>query len=105
MHVHVKENGEIDVQGNRCKRGLEYAKNEVLDPRRILTMSVKVENGEMELVSVKTDTPIPKKIIPKAIGYLKKIKVDAPVKVGDVIIKDLFGTKANIIATRTVSRK
>jgi len=105
IRVHVTEKGVIEIQGNRCKRGFQYAKDEVLNPRRVLTMSVKVENGEMELLSVKTDISIPKKIIPKAIDHLKKIKVNAPVRIGDVIVKDLLGTGVKVVATRTILRK
>nr|WP_233120226.1 DUF1667 domain-containing protein [Thermosipho sp. 1074] len=98
-------NGEIKVEGNRCPRGLEYAKNEVTNPKRILTISVKVEDGVMELVSAKTDKPVPKKMLHEIIEYIKGLKIKAPVKRGDIIINDILSTGANLVATRTVLKK
>ena len=54
------DNGDIKVTGNTCKRGEIYAKKEVTDPRRVVTSSVRVKNGELIRVSVKTETDIPK---------------------------------------------
>jgi len=96
---------DIKVEGNRCPRGFEYAKNEVTNPQRMLTISVKVENGVMDLVSARTDRPIPKKMLEEAISYIKGLKVQAPIKRGDIIVKDLLNTGANLIATRTVLKK
>jgi CxxC motif-containing protein len=45
------------VDGAKCKRGIEYAKNEIINPRRIITTSMYVKNGEIPLVSVKTSRP------------------------------------------------
>jgi len=105
IDVQVAENGELKISGNRCKRGYEYAKDEVTDPKRVLTMSVKVEDGEIELVSVKTDGVIPKKLIPQAIEFLKTLKISAPVNAGDVLVEDLLGTGVKVVATRTVPKR
>ncbi|WP_228288122.1 DUF1667 domain-containing protein [Thermosipho ferrireducens] len=99
-----KQGEKITVEGNRCLRGREYGINEMVNPRRVLTMSVKVENGEMDLVSVRTDAPIPKKLIYDIIEYIKKLKVKAPVKRGEIIVKNIFNTGVNLIATRTVEK-
>jgi CxxC motif-containing protein len=106
LSVSLDENGKIvDIEGNRCPRGEEYAISEITDPKRILPISVKVENGEMELVSAKTDKPVPKKRLNEIIDYIKKLKVKAPIKRGDVIVKNILETGANLIATRTVNKK
>ena len=44
----VKSDGKkVDlIQGYNCKRGVEYAINEALNPKRMLASSVLVENGE-----------------------------------------------------------
>ena len=55
-----------------------------------------------KLVSVKTDRPIPKEKIGEAIGELCDITINAPVGRGDIIIKNIADTDANIIATRDV---
>lgn len=106
LSVSLDENGKIvDIEGNRCPRGEEYAISEITDPKRILPISVKVENGEMELVSAKTDKPVPKKRLNEIIDYIKKLKVKAPIKRGDVIVKNILETGANLVSTRTVNKK
>lgn len=101
----LQKDDKIIVKGNRCPRGKEYGIAEVTNPKRVLPISVKVENGEMELVSAKTDKPIPKKLIYDIIEYVKKIKVEAPINRGDIIVKNIFNTGANLVATRTVKKE
>jgi len=103
--VKQADNGEINVSGNRCPRGIEYGKQEMVEPLRILTSSVLVLNGDMPLVSVKTNKPIPRRVIMQVMDILKNTKVEAPVRVGDVIIKDVLNTGADIVATRNVERR
>ena len=50
----------ISVTGNTCKKGAEYAVKEVTNPTRIVTTTVRVKNGSMPVVSVKTAQDIPK---------------------------------------------
>ena len=106
LSVSLDESGKIlKIEGNRCPRGKEYAITEITNPQRILPISVKVEDGELELVSAKTDKPVPKKKMYEIIEYIKKLKVKAPVKRGDLIVEDILGTGANLVATRTVNKK
>ncbi|MGC9771556.1 DUF1667 domain-containing protein [Fervidobacterium islandicum] len=104
LTVRQEDNGEIIVSGNRCPRGIEYGKQEMIEPLRILTSSVLVLNGELPLVSVKTNKPIPRRLVMKVMDILKNTRVEAPVRVGDVIIKDILNTGADIVATRNVER-
>ncbi|MHA1755003.1 MAG: DUF1667 domain-containing protein [Candidatus Odinarchaeia archaeon] len=92
----------LSVEGSACKRGEEYAIKEVVNPERTVTSSVLVEDGELPLVSVRTDKPIPKKLIFQIMDILKKAKVKAPVRRGQIIVENILNTGANIIATRTV---
>lgn len=105
IEVVLDENGQVIVSGHRCQRGVEYGRQEMIDPHRILTTSVLVENGEMELVSVKTDKPVPKKLLFQLIDVLKHVRVKAPVYMGDVLVENILNTGADIVATRTVLRK
>lgn len=98
-------NGKIvSLEGNRCPRGVSYLEDELREPKRIVPTSVKVINGEMSLVSVKTSKPIPRRLIPQFMQMVKRVEVEAPIKVGDVIIKNVLDTGADVIATRTVRR-
>ena len=90
------------LEGNKCKKGLEYARNEALDPRRMLTTSVLVKNGDWPLVSVKSSQPIPKEKVFSVLEEIKGINVKAPVKSGQVILRNVADTGIDIIATKKV---
>ncbi len=93
------------IFGNRCNLGLQYAEKELFNPERTLTTTVKVKNGHLPLVSVRTSKPIPKKRIFDAMNLLAKVEVEAPIKIGEKIIKNLFDTNASIVATKNISKK
>ncbi len=94
-----------EVVGNRCKVGVEYAEKEVFNPERTLTTTVKVKQGNLPLVSVKTKKPIPKSRIFDVMNLLAKVEVEAPIKIGDPIIQDILCTSVNIVATKNISKK
>ena len=98
------EKEEIKVTGNNCKRGEIYAKKEVTDPRRVVTSSVRVKNGELIRVSVKTETDIPKDKIFDCMADIFKAEAVAPVKIGDIIIENCAGTGIAVVATRNVGK-
>ncbi|MCG1012458.1 DUF1667 domain-containing protein [Tepidanaerobacter sp. GT38] len=92
------ENGQIiSIENYGCKRGIDYARNEVLDPRRVLTTTLKLSTGRV--IPVRTKEPIPKKCLKKAMLETKNIVVEPPVKVGDVLVKNIAGTGIDLIAT------
>lgn len=98
------ENGDIQVTGNTCKRGEIYAKKEVTDPRRIVTSSVRVKGGEVTRVSVKTETDIPKDKIFDCMAEILKAEIVAPVKIGDIVIKNCAETGVAVVATRNIEK-
>ncbi|MEN6591020.1 MAG: DUF1667 domain-containing protein [Fervidobacterium sp.] len=95
----------IEAQGNKCKRGLEFAKQEITDPLRVVVTSVRVEDGEIPMASVRSDKPVPLRLMEEIMEVIRQTKVSAPVKRGDVIIENILNTGANIISTRTVNKK
>jgi len=94
-----------NVTGNRCKVGLDYAEKEIFNPERTLTTTVRVKNGHLPLVSVRTSNPMPKNRIFDAMALLAKVEIEAPVKIGDEIIQNLFDTNVNIVATKNIMKK
>ncbi|QBD85748.1 DUF1667 domain-containing protein [Clostridium tetani] len=106
-NLNVKlENGEVvDVKGNSCGIGINYAKKECTNPKRIVTSSVYIEDGEIDILPVKTKEDIPKSKINECMKSLKGLTVKAPVKIGDVIAENICDTGVNIIATRTIKKK
>lgn len=105
-HLQVTlENGEYIVTGNSCLRGKTYGISEVTNPTRMVTSTVRINNGTINRLPVKTSNPIPKSCIFKVIAEINKTVVNAPVKVNDVIIKNVCGTNVDIIATRNIEAK
>ena len=99
------ENGQVlKVEGNTCPRGDSYARKEVTNPTRIVTSSVYVSGAESgaKTVSVKTASDIPKGKIFDVLEELRGLTVEAPVRIGDVVLVDAAHTGVNVIATRNV---
>ena len=102
--VKLEGNKVIEVTGNTCNRGKEYGKKECTNPTRIVTSSVYVEGGEIDVVPVKTESDIPKEKIFDCIKALKGIVVKAPVNIGDVILENVVDSGVNIIATKKIDK-
>lgn len=102
LTVMIRENNEFDITGNTCNKGIEYAKKELTDPRRIVTTTVKVKGGKYPMVSVKTASDIPKDKIMACIKALSDIEVEAPVRIGDIILKNAADTGVDVVATKEV---
>ncbi len=84
------------VEGNTCPRGKEYAITECISPMRTVTSTVKCDDGG--LVAVKTSRPIPKEKIFDCVKIINNSLVHLPIHIGDVIIKDVYGS--DIVATQ-----
>jgi CxxC motif-containing protein len=93
------------VSGNLCDKGDAYVRKEHHSPERGITSTVVVRNGILPLVSVKASRPVPKKMIFEVMDAIAEIEVSAPVKIGDVLLKNAAGSGADIVATRNVERK
>ncbi len=96
---------DVKVSGNTCPRGAKYGKEEVVCPKRMVTSVVRVEGGDVAMLSVKTKDAIEKSKIFDALDALKGVSVNAPVKIGDVVVKDVLGTGVDFIATKNVSAR
>ena len=92
------------IEGNQCKLGLEYAEKEIFNPERTLTTTVRVKHGHLPLVSVRSDKPIPKELLFDAMNLLAKIEVEAPIRIKDKIVENLFDTGIDIIATKNIEK-
>ena len=97
-----EENG-FAVSGNSCERGAEYGFTECTAPTRTLTSSVPVSGGDHARCAVKTDKPIPKEKLFEAMAAVRTVRASAPIRTGDVLLADVCGTGANLIAGRDVA--
>lgn len=92
-----QEGDKIEVFDAICKRGIEFAKNELTNPTRSITTTVATKFEDYPLLSVKTLGEIPKDKIFEAMKKINSTIVKKRVKVDDVVIKNLFGT--DVVAT------
>ena len=90
------EDGKVtSVTGNTCPRGEEYARKEVTDPTRIVTTTVRVADGKVPMINVKTEHDIPKDKIFDCIAALRGVTIKAPVH---IVLENVAGTGVNIVA-------
>ena len=92
----------LNVTGNSCPRGAQYAKDEMTNPKRMITSIVRVKNRENCMASVKTTAAVPKRLIFEVLKEIEKVSVEAPTNIGDVVIKNIFDTGSDIIITKKV---
>ncbi len=100
MTVTIENGTVISVKGNTCPRGDKYARDEITAPKRMLTSTVSIEGGMLPLLPVVSADVLPKERILDCAVYLRKIKIQAPVKTGDIIVKDILGLGVDIVASR-----
>jgi CxxC motif-containing protein len=93
-----------DITGNSCPNGYKYAANEVTNPTRIVTTTVRVKGGTLPVVSVKTKGDVPKGKMFECVKAINKMEVSAPVAIGDVIVHDVAGTGVDVVATKNVAK-
>lgn len=102
-HLKIDEN--LNVSGNGCIRGIEYGVAELTNPTRMVTSTVSLINGEIDRLPVVTSKPIPKSKIFEVMEEINKVKINAPVYVKDVVIKNVLNLDVDIVATRDVMEK
>lgn len=90
------------VKGSFCRRGDQYAIEETVDPKRTLTTTVKIASTHLRRLPVRTSEPIPKDKVMACMELINKVSLQAPIKMGDVVIPNILNTGSDIIATRNM---
>lgn len=93
------------ARGYSCPLGLKYASEEALNPRRVVCTTVRVVGGRYPRLPVRTSMPVPRDRIREVVQSLRGIVVEAPVRRGEVIVRNVAGTGADIIAERDLERE
>ncbi len=94
----------ISVTGNLCPKGKTYVTQELVDPRRTIATSMRVDGGELPLASVRLTRPIPKDRIFDVMAEINRHSLTAPVAIGDVAVPDILGLGSDVIVTKNVAR-
>ena len=103
-HVTLKISNKREIEsmtGNQCKEGKDYVIAEFRAPVRVFTATVLTEGGG-RLLTVRTDKPVHKNQLKGLMQALAKLRVEPPVKTGQVIIPNILGTGANLVATSSL---
>ena len=93
---------DMNVTGNSCPRGKNYAISELTHPVRMVTSTVRVSNRENVVASVKTSEAIDKDKMFDVIKLVNSMSVKAPCHVGDVLVKNVFNTNVDILITKNI---
>lgn len=110
LTVEVKRdaNGSVvevrSVTGNSCPRGDKFAHQELTCPMRVLTTTVAVSGGDEALLPVRTAEAIPLELHAQAMALIRGLVVNAPIRMGDVVLPDLLNTNINLIASMDIDR-
>lgn len=90
------------VTGNNCPRGDKFAHQELTCPMRVLTTTVAVSGGEEALLPVRTADAIPLALHAQAMNLIRGVVVEAPIRMGDVVLEDLLGTNIDLVASMNI---
>lgn len=92
------------VTGNKCPRGDKFAHQELTCPMRVLTTTVAVSGGDETLLPVRTAKAIPLELHAQAMNLIRGLVVNAPIRIGDVVLEDLLGTSIDLVASMDIDR-
>ena len=100
--LHVDDENNYKVTGNACPRGIKYGQDELKNPTRVLTSTVKIKGGLYHRCPVKTDGVVPKGSLMNIMDALNDVELQSPVHIGDIVIANVAGTNTNIVATKNL---
>lgn len=89
------------VSGAQCRRGNVYGIKEISNPTRLLTTTVRIKGAPLPRLPVRTDKEIPKDKIFACMDLINQVKLEAPVEMGEIIIKNILDMGVNIVASRS----
>ena len=96
------EVNEEEITGYNCPRGLAYVKEEITDPKRSVSSTVRLVGCRLTRVPVKTDKPIEKALVRQAVKLLNSVEISPPLTEGDIVLKNILGTGVNFVVSRRI---
>lgn len=102
LEVNKDENNSPKITGYMCPLGIKFATQEIIEPKRVLTTTVKSDNNI--LVPVKSSDEITLKNFKKSMNEINKTTVKLPIKLGDIIISNILGENCDIVATKSINK-
>jgi CxxC motif-containing protein len=102
IDVDVKDGEIVSMEGNKCTKSEDFVRQELVEPMRTLTTTVRIKGARWPMLPVRTDKPIPKRLFFDVMKEVADVEVRAPVKVSDVVLRDVASSGADIIASRNM---
>jgi len=99
LRIKKTENG-YKIVGNKCPRGEKYALEEMTAPKRMVTTTVKITGSAFPVIPVKTQEPVLKEKIFDVMEILSRVTLTSPVKIGDIVVKNIADTRVDVMCTK-----
>lgn len=100
-----REGREIKVTGNKCPKGESFGISEAVNPTRTICSTVKTKFPGVPVIPVRVSAEIPKDKIFEVMGEINKVVVEERIGRGDIVVKNVLGLDADVIATSDILRK
>lgn len=91
---------DLEVTGQGCRRGRDYVLAEHTHPLRTLTTTVAIEGAPLRRLAVQSTAGVPRELLRTCVARVNEVQVTAPVRMGDVIVRDVCGTGVDVVAAR-----
>ena len=98
ISVLVEDGSVKGVEGHGCLLGVEYAREEVANPKRVVCSTIRLVGSRYPRLPVRTAEPVPKSKVKEIVEALRGLTVRAPVRRGEVVVRDSAGTGVDVIA-------
>lgn len=102
MEAQLEDGRLLSLKGNKCKRGEEYVQQELTDPRRTIATTVPIAGAPLPLCSVRLNRPIPKREIFRVMSEVAGVRLTAPVRIGQIVLKNVCGLDSDVIVTKNM---
>ena len=103
LKIYSIDGGSYIIKGYKCKKGKIFAEEEGIDPRRIVTTTIKIDSENLNRLPVKTNKPVPRDKIINFVKEIKKIKAKPVIKVGDILSRNIINSGVDIVSCMTVN--
>jgi len=91
--------GDIEVEGNKCDKGYDFAETEMTNPMRTLTTTVRTKFPGVPVLSVRTAGEIPKGKLMEAMHALSEVIIETELGCGDTVMENVADTGVSVIVT------
>ena len=89
----IQEAGEVNISGNQCKRGVDYALQELKESLRMLTTTVKTTFSYSPRLPVKLSREVPIKFFPEYMKAVNSFVLDHSCIPGDILMQNILESK------------